>query len=113
MMYREFFDLTDDEIIFIIRDIFPNTSNVNNIKRDFDGSNIYCDIYIMEDCPDYADTIALTIPSGFEPGITTHDFVLTDDEIWKWQQYLLAKGCDPQGALVNQLVQIYRLFCIK
>lgn len=96
MMYREFFDLTDDEIIFIIRDIFPNTSNVNNIKRNFDGSNIYCDIYIMEDCPDYADTIALTIPSGFEPGITTHDFVLTDDEIWKWQQYLLAKGCDPR-----------------
>lgn len=33
MNYRELLDLTDEEIIFIIKDIFPYTSRVDNIKK--------------------------------------------------------------------------------
>ena len=55
---------------------------------------ISCDIYIMEEYPDIADTLDLTVPDGLDQGMATRDFLLTDGEIWKWKQYLLAKGCD-------------------
>ena len=50
--YREFMDLTDDEIIFIIKDIFPTTSKVDNINRCVKWNTISCDIYIVEEYPD-------------------------------------------------------------
>ena len=87
--YREFLDLTDEEIIFIIKEIFPDTTKVDNIERDTTWERISCNIYIMEEYPHIPDTLTCTIN-----GIETHDFELTDDEVWKWQQYLLAKGCD-------------------
>ena len=92
--YREFMDLTDDEIIFIIKDIFPYTRKVDQIERDKKHNTISCQIYIMDEYPEFADVLDLSIPSGFDDGITTHDFSLTHVEIWKWKQYLLAKGCD-------------------
>lgn len=55
---------------------------------------ISCDIYIMEEYPDIPDTLDLMVPAFGEEGITTHDFALTDEELWKWKQFLLAKGCD-------------------
>jgi hypothetical protein len=95
LKYREFLDLTDEEIIFIIKEIFPDTPRVDNIIRDKKWNRISCDIYIMEEYPDYADTLDLEVPSMSEPdGISTHDFTLTRAELWKWQQYLLAKGVD-------------------
>ena len=94
MKYRDFMSLTDDEIIFIITDIFPYTKKVDNIVRDQKSRCISCDIYIMDEYPEYADTLDLTVPSGYDQGIATHDFSLTDGELWKWKQYLLAKGCD-------------------
>lgn len=87
--YREFMDLTDDEIIFIIKDIFPTTPKVDNIHRDVKWNTMSCDVYIMEECPDYADTLDLNLT-----GIETHDFTLTEEEELKWKQFLLAKGCD-------------------
>ena len=94
MEYRDFMSLTDDEIIFIITDIFPYTKKVDNIVRDQKSQYISCDIYIMDEYPEYADTLDLTVPRGYDQGIATHDFSLTDEELWKWKQYLLAKGCD-------------------
>ena len=95
LKYREFLSLTDEEIEFIIKDIFPYTTKVDNITRDEKWNRMTCDIYIMEEYPEYADTLYLEVPSVSEPeGITTHDFTLTADELWKWQQYLLAKGVD-------------------
>lgn len=94
MVYREFMDLTDDEIKYIIKDIFPYTTKIDNIIRDPQFNQISCDIYIMEEYPDIPDTLDLTVPAFGEEGITTHDFSLTDKELWKWKQFLLAKGCD-------------------
>ena len=87
--YREFLDLTDEEIEFVINDIFPYTKQINNIERDKKWNRISCDIYIMEECPEYADTLDLSLNT-----IETHDFILTDEELLKWKQFLLAKGCD-------------------
>lgn len=89
MKYRPFLDLTDEEIIFIIKEIFPDTAKVDNIERDVVWEQISCDIYIMEEHPHIPDTLTCTVD-----GIETHDFELDDDEILKWKQYLLAKGCD-------------------
>ena len=89
LKYRKFLDLTDEEIIFIIKDIFPNTTKVDHIERDATWDRISCDIYIMPTYPHIPDTLTCTVD-----GIETHDFELDDDEILKWQQYLLAKGCD-------------------
>ena len=89
MKYREFMSLTDEEIIFIMKEIFPYTSRVDNIQRDEKWKRISCDIYIMEEEPDFADEIQLD-----ESGMTTHDFEITSDEEWKFKQFLLAKGCD-------------------
>ena len=94
MVYREFMDLIDDEIKYIIKDIFPYTSKIDNIIRDPQFNQISCDIYIMEEYPDIPDTLDLMVPAFGEEGITTHDFSLTDKELWKWKQFLLAKGCD-------------------
>ena len=47
MVYREFMDLTDDEIKYIIKDIFPYTTKIDNIIRDPQFNQISCDIYIM------------------------------------------------------------------
>lgn len=87
--YREFLDLTDEEIEFVINDIFPYTKQINNIERDKKWNRISCDIYIMEEYPEYADTLDLSLNT-----IETHDFILTDEELLKWKQFLLAKGCD-------------------
>lgn len=57
LKYRELLDLTDEEIIFIIKDIFPYTSRVDNIEKDRKSNTISCDIYIMEEYPDYADML--------------------------------------------------------
>lgn len=95
MKYRPFLSLSNEEIEFIIKEIFPNTPRVDNIVRNEKTETISCDIYIMEEYPDFADTLDLTVPSIRDPeGITTHDFALDSEELWIWQQYLLAKGCD-------------------
>lgn len=83
MVYREFMDLTDDEIKYIIKDIFPYTTKIDNIIRDPQFNQISCDIYIMEEYPDIPDTLDLMVPAFGEEGITTHDFSLTDKELWK------------------------------
>ena len=38
---------------------------------------------------DVSDTLDLSLNT-----IKTHDFILTDGELLKWSQFLLAKGCD-------------------
>lgn len=43
MNYREFLSLTDEEIEFIVRDIF-DTVNIENIERDPIDNTITCDI---------------------------------------------------------------------
>lgn len=89
LKYREFLDLTDEEIKFIIKDIFPYTRCVNDIQRDKESNQMSCSIYILEEYPDIPDTLDLSLE-----GIETHDFELNKKELLKWRQFLLAKGCD-------------------
>lgn len=89
LRYRKFTELTDEEIIFIIKEIFPNTTKVDNIERDPGFNQIRCNIYISEKYPDIPDVLYCTVNN-----IQTCDFELTDGERLKWQQYLLTKGCD-------------------
>lgn len=91
MEYRKLTDLTDEEISIIIKEIFPNTRKVDHIERDENANfPLSCDIYIMEEYPDYADTLDLSPTS-----MSTHDFTFTDEELWKWRQRMLAEGCNP------------------
>ena len=87
--YRNFLSLTDAEIIYIIKDIFPTTSKVDNIIRDRYSNQIACNIYIMEGRPYFASTLILNADK-----IRTDSFDVCREEQSKWQEYLLAKGCD-------------------
>lgn len=91
LQYKEFIDLTDEEIEFILKDIFHPT-NVRNIKRDVEYNEITADITTSwndgkEDL-DVTDEITLT------PEKIVVDFSLAKDDLLKWKQFLLAKGCD-------------------
>lgn len=90
MKYREFLSLTDEEIIFIMKEIFSNTSRVDNIERDEKWNKISCNIYIMDEEPDFADEIEFDANGNMD----TKDFMITYDEEFKLKQFLLAKGCD-------------------
>lgn len=94
MKYREFLSLTDEEIIYIIKEIFPHTNRVDNIERVNDQNKISCNIYIMPQYPDLPDKLRLYLPEDESESIQTCDFSLTPEELLKWEQYLLAKGCD-------------------
>ena len=90
LKYREFLNLTDEEIVFIMREIFPHASRIDNVQRDEKWQRITVDVYLMEEESDFADEIDLEA-NGM---MTTHDFEITAGEEWKFKQFLLAKGCD-------------------
>ena len=92
MIYRDFLSLTNDEIEFIVKDIFPTTKFVRNIKKIDKIRCFACEIQIEEDI---VDELTLSLPDWDDPGITTKDFTLTYEETLKWKQFLIAKGCDP------------------
>lgn len=87
MKYREFCTLTDAEIKFIMNDIF-HPIKIGEISR-MSSNEIDVDIYIMEEEPDFADSIWLT-----PDDMGTHDFTITNEENLKYQKFLLAKGMD-------------------
>ena len=71
VLYRTLTSLTDEEIIFIMKEIF-DTDTVTNIVRFEEQQYIECDIHIT-DCEDgtpFYDTIELS-----EFDISTHDFI--------------------------------------
>ena len=91
LRYREFLNLTDEEIEFIINDIF-HPVKVDNIQRDKDFNEITADITTTwndgEENFNVTDEITLTIKKIIV------NFSLTKNDLLKWQQFLLAKGCD-------------------
>lgn len=87
MVYREFSSLTDEEIIFFLNDVLK-PMKIENIVH-LDKYTIDADIYIIEQYPDFSDTVTMT-PNDLD----THDFDLSDEETYKWKQFLLAKGCN-------------------
>lgn len=91
MKYRDFLELTDDEIKFIINDIFhPN--KISNIERDKKCKKINVCITTgfqnEEEEFEITDEVELSI-SGIQV-----DFAINTDDVIKWKQFLLAKGCN-------------------
>lgn len=94
LKYREFLSLTDEEIEFILKDIFEATK-VENITRNQKWNNIEVDITTQWEDPDkengymdVTDTITLygyTIEAPFSIDI---------GDRWRWEQFLLSKGCN-------------------
>lgn len=101
MKYREFLDLTDEEIKFILTEII-HPLKIENIQRDVGRNEFTVDIttggwYDGEDgeC-EYTDKITLQMPRKYSCGLQI-DFlsdILDKKYSLKWQQFLLAKGCN-------------------
>lgn len=100
LKYREFLDLTDEEIKFIINELFFPTK-IENIRRNKQLNEISLDMTVggKEDSnrggmKETGEVIlGLPIPGG-HCGIYVDLFSLDRDDPLKWKQFLLAKGCD-------------------
>ena len=92
MEYREFITLTDHEITFILTELF-NPVNISNITRDSEWNIITADIETDgwnngEELINIVDTVTLS------PNDISVNFALTDEDLLKYRQYLLARGCN-------------------
>ena len=95
LKYREFLSLTDEEVRFILNEIFQSVK-VENIKRDKEWNEITAEMTTdgwgveedSDETTEITDVIELTVD-----GMNV-DFSLTSEDILKYQQFLLAKGCD-------------------
>lgn len=98
LKYREFLDLTDEEIKFILTEMF-NPTKIENIKRNKEYNEITAEIttdgWDNGDGEEFEieDVITLNIPKIDSCGLEV-DFYLTSENKLKWRQFLLAKGCD-------------------
>lgn len=118
MKYREFLSLTDEEIEFIVKDIFA-AERVENIKRDEKWNEITCDITTGGWCDgdekfSITDILTLKAPTLTDCGLSI-DFSINDEEKIKWRQFCLAKGCSDyfednpylEDNTKNKLLKVY------
>lgn len=94
MRYRDFISLTDEEVIYIVDDIFKPVK-IENIVRSTGWNGITCDITttwglgtIEDPYEDITDELTLK-ENGLEINFSTN----SNDRL-KWKQYLLSKGCN-------------------
>ena len=99
MKYREFLDLTDNEINFILTDIF-NPVKIENIQRHPEWNTITVemttdgwDIGDSEEI-EITDEVTLSMPIAADCGIQIY-CALDSNDYLKWKQFCLAKGCNP------------------
>lgn len=98
IQYREFLDLTDEEIKFILTEMF-NPTKIGKIERDKEWNEITVEMTTggWDDGEDedfeIEDVITLKMPTVYNYGLEV-DFSLTREDKLKWSQFLLAKGCD-------------------
>ena len=96
--YREFLDLTDEEIRFILTEIFHPVS-IGNIERDKEWNEFTVEMTTggWDDGEggefEIEDEITLKMPTSRSCGLEV-DFSLNSEYDLKWRQFLLAKGCD-------------------
>lgn len=93
LKYREFLDLTDEEIEFILKDIF-HCKKVENIYRDKKFNHITVEITTIWDTGEEEDSEIVDEITLTENSIDEADFSLVKGDLLKWKQFLLAKGCD-------------------
>lgn len=98
LQYREFLSLTDEEIKFILTEMF-NPTKIENIESNKEYNEITAEITTdgWDDDEggkfEIEDVITLKIPTIYSCGLEV-DFYLTSENKLKWEQFLLAKGCD-------------------
>lgn len=96
LKYREFLDLTEAEIAFILQEIF-SPEKIENIKKNTNYNEITAEITTLwqdnEGSFEICDEVVLTLPSSSDSGIAVK-FSVDEDDILKYHQFLLAKGCD-------------------
>ena len=98
LQYREFLSLTDEEIKFILTEMF-NPIKIENIERDKEWNKITVEMttggWDNGEGVEFEikDIITLKIPTVYNCGLEV-DFSLTSEDKLKWKQFLLAKGCD-------------------
>lgn len=97
MKYREFLSLSDEEIKFIVNEIF-HPVKIDNIKRDKAWNAITCDITTDgwkdgETTFSVTDELELRMPSLNDNGLDVDFSILAKDCI-QYKQYLLSKGCN-------------------
>ena len=98
LQYREFLSLTDKEIKFILTEMF-NPTKIVNIERDKEWNKITVEMTTggWDDGEggefEIEDIITLKMPTVYDCGLEV-DFSLTSEDKLKWEQFLLAKGCD-------------------
>ena len=93
MKYREFLDLTDDEIRQIVTDIF-HPVKIENIKRYKKWNNFTADITTDGWGDGEGGTMEITDNIELTMDDISVDFHVEPEDKWKWQQFLLAKGCN-------------------
>ena len=98
LQYREFLSLTDEEIKFILTEMF-NPTKIVNIERDKEWNKITVEMTTggWDDGEggefEIEDIITLKMPTVYDCGLEV-DFSLTSEDKLKWEQFLLAKGCE-------------------
>lgn len=98
LQYREFLSLTDEEIKFILTEMF-NPTKIVNIERDKEWNKITVEMTTggWDDGEggefEIENIITLKMPTVYDCGLEV-DFSLTSEDKLKWEQFLLAKGCD-------------------
>ena len=93
MKYREFLDLTDDEIRQIVTDIF-HPVKIENIKRYKKWNNFTVDITTDGWGDGEGGTMEITDNIELTMDDISVDFHVEPEDKGKWQQFLLAKGCN-------------------
>lgn len=94
MRYRKFLSLTDDEIRFILTDIFDPVK-IENIKRYSDSDMITAEITTGGwGTDDNQEGFEITDVIELMPDDINVDFNTSSHDIHKYQQFLLAKGCN-------------------
>ena len=93
MQYREFLDLTDDEIRQIVTDIFAPVK-IENIKRHKQWKMFTVDITTDKWGNGEGGTMEITDNLELTMDDITVDFHVKPEDEWKWRQFLLAKGCN-------------------
>ena len=98
MKFREFLDLTDKEIRFILTEVFQPI-RIENIQRDVEWNEFIVDMTTdgwdngKGDEFEITDEITLRLPGTDNYGLQV-DFSLNKEDSLKWKQFLLAKGCN-------------------
>ncbi|WP_281740651.1 hypothetical protein [Holdemanella biformis] len=93
MQYREFLDLTDDEIKQIVTDIFAPVK-IENIKRYKKWNSFTVDITTDGWGDGEGGTMEITDNIELTMDDISVDFHVEPEDEWKWKQFLLAKGCN-------------------